>query len=81
MADSFELFRVPNNPVIDAENLQPLRDWIFLVSKELEKRTLQSVDKKMNVVGGEIFVNDLPTSGSGTTGTLWNDSGTVKIVL
>lgn len=84
MAISFELKtvskRIGSDPDEMVKNPQLLADWVYLVAIELEKRATQSVDIKMNVVDGEIFVNDLPVVGTGTSGTLWNDSGTLKIV-
>lgn len=78
MADNLEIFRVANS--VDLNNEQDLAAWIFSVAKELEKRTLQGADLKIRVVDGEVFIDDLPVVGTGTSGSLWNDSGTLKIV-
>ena len=77
MANSFEIKVFPKTI---SDDPQDLKDWIYRVAIEQEKRATQSVDLKMNVVDDEIFVNDLPVVGTGSSGTLWNDSGTLKIV-
>jgi len=80
VADSFEKRVVAKRITLDPENLQPLADWIFNVATELEKTALQGFDLKGRVVDGEVFIDDLPVVGTGTSGSLWNDSGTLKIV-
>lgn len=66
---------------INVEDVEQLRMWINNVALWIQSANEQGLDLKGNVVNGEIFLNDLPTNGSGTTDTLWNDSGTIKIVL
>lgn len=77
MADSLERPSIPKNI---GDGPQELKDWIYKVGLWMELANAQGFDLKGNVVDGEIFLNDLPVVGTGTSGTLWNDSNTIKIV-
>jgi len=77
MAASLERPSIPKTISDDPEDLKA---WIYEVARWIELANAQGFDLKGNVVEGEIFLNDLPVVGTGTSGTLWNDANTIKIV-
>lgn len=77
MAASFEI-KVFAKTISD--DPQELKDWIYIVAIEQEKRATQSVDLLGNVVDGNLFLN-LPTSDPGVQGATYLDAGVVKVSL
>ena len=77
-----------SNPIVrfDARRVgatavtRPLFSWYNYLSKKMEMNAAGDLDLRLGdftVSAGEVFLN-LPTT-PGTTGSLWNDSGTVKV--